>query len=307
MGFANRYIDKNKGIYFFEAPKEIEPTPIWVIIPCYNEPDLEQTIQSVFNCRQPKSPIGILVVVNDSDLETDEIYLQNEKTFAELSLLAKESPYWISLHSIYASKLPSKNAGVGWARKIGMDWAITHFNSTGLNDGILVSLDADSLVSSNYFCIIEAYYHEHTNTIAATHYFEHVISEDVDSMAIVWYELYVRFYKNMLDSIGFPHSIYTVGSCFSVKAKAYVAQGGMNRKKAGEDFYFLHKLMPLGLVGNINNLTVYPSSRISDRVPFGTGPALQKHILGQTDLTACYPISSFEIIKDFIRNNNGTW
>jgi hypothetical protein len=47
----------------------------------------------------------------------------------------------------------------------------------------------------------------------------------------------------------------------------------MNRRKAGEDFYFLHKVAPQGDLLEVNDTTVYPSARISDRVPFGTGKA----------------------------------
>ena len=48
----------------------------------------------------------------------------------------------------------------------------------------------------------------------------------------------------------------------------------MNKRKAGEDFHFLHKIIPYGNYGEINKATVYPSARISDRVPFGTGKAM---------------------------------
>ncbi len=35
-----------------------------------------------------------------------------------------------------------------------------------------------------------------------------------------------------------------VGSALAVKALQYVKAGGMNRKQAGEDFYFVQKLVP---------------------------------------------------------------
>ena len=60
----------------------------------------------------------------------------------------------------------------------------------------------------------------------------------------------------------------------AVRRKTYQSKGGMNRRKAGEDFYFLHKLMPLGHFGELTTTTVYPSPRVSNRVPFGTGKAM---------------------------------
>jgi hypothetical protein len=60
----------------------------------------------------------------------------------------------------------------------------------------------------------------------------------------------------------------------AVRGGIYTLVGGMNKRKAGEDFYFLHKFTTAFDFGEIRNTTVYPSSRISDRVPFGTGRAI---------------------------------
>ncbi len=58
----------------------------------------------------------------------------------------------------------------------------------------------------------------------------------------------------------------------------------MNRRKAGEDFYFIHKCMPVGGIGEINSTTIHPSDRVSYRVPFGTGHAIDQY-LRQADTT----------------------
>ena len=60
----------------------------------------------------------------------------------------------------------------------------------------------------------------------------------------------------------------------AVRAHAYARQGGMNRRQAGEDFYFMQKLVDGEQVENIAEATVFPSARLSHRVPFGTGKAL---------------------------------
>ncbi|NJK86994.1 MAG: hypothetical protein HC906_14465 [Bacteroidales bacterium] len=56
--------------------------------------------------------------------------------------------------------------------------------------------------------------------------------------AISKYELYLRVHTAFLRLIGFPNSFFTLGSCFAVKAKSYTEIGGMNKRHAGEDFYF---------------------------------------------------------------------
>jgi hypothetical protein len=171
--------------------------------------------------------------------------------------------------------------------------------SSSIPEGLIVSLDADCTVDSNYFKALEAHFEEAPQHIAACIYFEHPLETAPARDAMLRYELSLRYYRNALVAIAFPHALYTIGSCFAVRADAYVAQGGMNRRKAGEDFYFLHKLDPLGPIGNITNTTVYPSARYSDRVPFGTGPALQRAQNGSHHLSYTYPLSLFETLKAF--------
>ena len=92
------------------------------------------------------------------------------------------------------------------------------------------------------------------------------------------YELHLRYLNLFSRFTGFPYAYHTIGSCFGVRAETYASQGGMNKRKAGEDFYFLHKIIPLGEFREINNTCVIPSPRESDRVPFGTGAAIGKYL-----------------------------
>ena len=50
----------------------------------------------------------------------------------------------------------------------------------------------------------------------------------------------------------------------------------MNRKQAGEDFYFIQKIIANGGYGEILSTVVSPSSRVSDRTPFGTGRSISE-------------------------------
>jgi len=52
-------------------------------------------------------------------------------------------------------------------------------------------------------------------------------------------------------------------------------------------------------VGKITTTSVHPSARLSDRVPFGTGPILQKWMNGKTDLTQTYNFQAFIDLKTF--------
>lgn len=297
MGFASKYLSKQNCNYLFSTSDILGEVGVVVVIPCYNEPDIKHTILSLFSCNNPRCKVVIVVVVNDSDKTTHDIRRQNQISIDELKQLKQLVPSWGDLVCIEALGLPYKHAGVGWARKIGMDFAIMQFNEQANEQGIIVSLDADTTVQANYFEAITAFFNTNTKAVGATLYFEHRTNDSLLEQAANLYELHMRYYKHAIAQTGFPHSIYAVGSAFCVKASAYVAQGGMNRKKAGEDFYFLHKLVQLGEVGEIVNTIVFPSARISNRVPFGTGPSIAKYIDSTDKNWLTFPISAILILK----------
>jgi len=90
-----------------------------------------------------------------------------------------------------------------------------------------------------------------------------------------------------------PFAYHTVGSAMAVRRGAYLAQGGMNTRQAGEDFYFLQKFIELNALEEINQTVVYPSPRLSNRVPFGTGRAMQQ-LLGESP---AWYTTDFEILR----------
>jgi hypothetical protein len=138
---------------------------------------------------------------------------------------------------------------------------------------------------------------------ACSIYFEHPLEGDLQPEiyeAIAAYELHLRYYVQALRYAGFPHAYHTIGSSMAVRAKAYMEQGGMNRRQAGEDFYFLHKLIPLGGFTELNSTAVYPSPRASNRVPFGTGRAVSDWL--QRSGRKTYPLQAFDDLRVFLQS-----
>jgi hypothetical protein len=84
----------------------------------------------------------------------------------------------------------------------------------------------------------------------------------------------------------------------AVKSSIYQSQGGMNKRKAGEDFYFLQKVLQQGNFMEINSTRVIPSPRKSDRVPFGTGRAIKEFTEGK-NLDSAYCFKAFLDVRDF--------
>lgn len=252
---------------------------MYVVIPCYNEPNLLASLNSLKNCELPKQPVKVLVIINQSETESERVLTHNKQTFTEATIWAQENSTSQLSFEIQHHTLPAKHAGVGLARRIGMNIAADYFLANDNSNGVIVCFDADSIVAKNYFVELENHFKKYPNTPAASIYYEHDLEKcegEENRLAILNYELFLHYYIEGLRYANYPYAFHTIGSSMAVRAGIYKKQGGMNKRKAGEDFYFLHKIIPLGDFTEINTTTVYPSSRSSDRVPFGTGRAVNE-------------------------------
>jgi hypothetical protein len=275
--YLTRYAHQLK---YLEGESTRENLYTIVTIPCYNEPDIIPTLESLFDCYPTKFPVEVLILVNHPQGSEPKVIKQNEKSFEQIV-------HWINSHNdnhkkfhvIWNGDLHVKHAGVGLARKIVMDEAIRRLFYSGRLDGVVIGFDADSICDQNYLREIEEFFLVRPEANGANIYFEHRIKSDIknkNNIGIASYELHLRYMVHALRYTQFPYAFHSVGSSLAVRGSAYVKQGGMNRRKAGEDFYFLQKIIPLGNFGEINSTRIIPSERESDRVPFGTGRAMKK-------------------------------
>ncbi len=298
--FADKYLQKqNRETLIGVIPRN--DVGIIVVIPCFRETEILKTLESINYCNLPSQKVEVIVLINHSELVPEEIKVFNLKTKIELenwtSTIDNTKLQFFITGPI---ELQKKWAGAGLARKSGMDEAVRRFNLLKKPTGIIVSLDADTLVAKNYLVEIENHFKKNQKNVGATISFEHQKNglNKKQLQGIQLYEKYLDYYKNALDFTGYPHSMFTIGSAFAVTADAYVKRGGMNRRQAGEDFYFLQNLVQQGVIGEISTTKVYPSARLSDRVPFGTGPILQKWMNGKEDLTETYNLQAFIDLKE---------
>ena len=304
VSIVNQYFNRfpfRKINIALEPSKDLK---IIVVIPSYNEKNIQPTIDSLFLKQDDFSfNVEVIVLINNSESEIEEIKEQNLLTLKTLQILSETySKSNMHLIPVLIGDLDTKHAGVGWARKLGMDIATQRFRTINFN-GTIVGLDADTVVESNYFNSIYSFF-SNNNFNAASIYFEHPITgdsfSDVHLEQIKYYELHLRYYKNSLKYSNLPYSFHTIGSAFALTASAYARQGGMNRRKAGEDFYFINKLIKGEIFGEINDTKVMPSPRVSNRVPFGTGRAILEGLNTKKDLSLTYDFQSFEVIHSWI-------
>lgn len=275
-------------------------TKMIIVIPCYDEPDLLTTLRSLASCDSPRNPVEVMVIVNEPQNAPAVIRQSNERTVQEAKAWIAQYQGPLSFSILYANDLPPKHAGVGLARKIGMDEALHRFAAIHY-DGWIVCLDADCEVATNYLTVLEEVFLREEPQ-SATIYFEHRLSAVADPelrSGIIHYELFLRYYVNALRHAEFPYAMHTVGSSMAVRAELYARVGGMNRRKAGEDFYFLHKVAPHGKLREITETTVYPSARVSQRVPFGTGRAQAEWLQQIEERRYTYHPAIFEELKTF--------
>jgi hypothetical protein len=161
--------------------------------------------------------------------------------------------------------------GVGLARKIATDCALQLKQNGHIQSDWIASTDADASLPVNYFQRLDE-----IAAVGQTFEFQHEINQGPVSLATQRYELGLRYYRAGLEWAGSDYAIHTLGSCLAVNAHAYASVRGFPKRAGGEDFYLLNKLVKIGEVRHRDDITIHIQSRESDRVPFGTGPAIQK-------------------------------
>lgn len=162
--------------------------------------------------------------------------------------------------------------GVGLARRIGFDLALMLFSQGRLLSPYLRTTDADASPSDDFFEDLRD-----LDVVASVHPFWHCPGGDPEvDRATAIYEIALRYHVVGLARAGSPWAHHSLGSVLSVRADAYAKVRGVPLRRGGEDFHLLAKLGKIGPIVRSAGAPVTIASRQSDRVPFGTGPAVGK-------------------------------
>ncbi|MFK7765943.1 MAG: hypothetical protein AB8B55_01790 [Mariniblastus sp.] len=253
-----------------------------IALPCCNEMDsLPETLLSLEkNSAQLCAQTLIIVNVNQRvsmdrrDNEATLDWLHNFDTDLHVAWLDH-----VSDDAAYPEKF-----GVGLARHQACTTGLPFLN----DDAPVISLDADSPVNSEYLAEIFSYLRSNPKFKAGHVNFKHRhCGSEAEKQAIEIYERHLHRHRQRLEESNSPHAWYAIGSTIVCKKEAYLKSGGYHcRKMAGEDFYLIQQLSKTGCkIAMIEKAVVYPSDRISDRVPFGTGKAVGEIIENREWLT----------------------
>ena len=281
----------------------------------------------------------MILVINESESVTPKVSLSNRTLAAEvdegflllwrsarqfsgfeLSLFTDvHGPRDILLVDRFSEgrQLPVKG-GVGQARKIGVDLAIGLISHERINSGWIHCTDADVRLPDTYFTCCNTLENTGSGAAALLYPFHH----DGDPgkaknrqilLATMLYELSLRYYVAGMKFSESPYAFHTIGSTIAVSADHYTKVRGFPRRAAGEDFYLLNKLAKVGLVMElITNQDCQPieiEARLSDRVPFGTGAAVNKiTAMGDPvrDFRFYHP-GVFELLRLWLQNLPDIW
>ena len=241
-----------------------------VAIPCCNEFEtLPETLKSLEATGQVRDEVLVVVNVNQ------RASMDNRNNLATLNWLDEFETSlplaWLD-HVTDGRAYPEK-FGVGLARHQCCAVGIPFVDETAP----IISLDADSPVDPNYFQAIFDYIAHHPGFQAGHVNFKHRHCGNADEKrAIEIYERHLKRHRQKLEDANSPHAWYAIGSTIVCTKQAYVKSGGYHcRRMAGEDFYLLQQLSKTGCnIEMIEEAFVFPSDRVSDRVPFGTGKAV---------------------------------
>ncbi|MCM8533514.1 MAG: glycosyltransferase [Lentisphaeraceae bacterium] len=243
-----------------------------IALPSYNESEtLPEVLASLCN-NDPKLIDETLIIINvNNRLNSDAN--DNQKTLAFLK--SYESPLQLAWLDATDKPLayPDK-FGVGLARHQACT-ATLHFLS---DQSPIISLDGDSPVNTSYLENIYKHFQNPKHQAAHVNFQHRFVTGSEEEMAIRLYDKHLHQHRAGLEKANSPHAWYAIGSTIVCTKKAYVKSGGYNpRRMAGEDFYLLQQLSKTGnKISIIEDAWVYPSNRQSDRVPFGTGKAVNE-------------------------------
>ncbi len=301
MGFASAWLREMTLFQELVPETPLKDTGIILAVPAYNEPQITRMLDSLKECAIPGCETEVIVVINAPENAPPEHIEGNRQTLENIKSWKEQNKGCFFRLFCIEPTACIPGWGVGLARKTAMDEALRRFDAINRPEGVILCLDADCTVESGYLRQVCDELLKKKERDACSIYFEHPLTgneyPELHYKSILLYELHLRYYYQGLIYSGFPYAFQTTGSAMAVKAFAYMKVGGMNRRQAGEDFYFIQKLVSSAHYFYLNSTTVYPSPRTSYRVPFGTGASMQKLIMNPDQPFMTYNPRAFNELK----------
>jgi len=319
------YLDKYAEAESQEIPEDLATINIdhLIAIPAFDE-DITFLQRLKRHCEKQENVMSIVIVnqpdrIGNSEFEATQLNTELFKYALtsgnkiwqnnNISFIRWENNCHFMLIDRFSKgrQIPHKQ-GVGLARKIACDLAIAvlakNKPSKSNNPDIIYSSDADATLPNDYFQRdLELLSHS-----AACYDFNHSDEKNPVSAATLLYEKSLHYYVDGLRWAGSSYAFHTIGSCLAFSALHYCQVRGFPKRSGGEDFYLLNKLAKLAPIKLLTGKPITLRSRNSNRVPFGTGPAVSKILQLETpNHFLSYDPGVFKELCKLIRHFDKLW
>lgn len=264
-----------------------EAAPAIVAIPACNEASrIEGCLAALATQRDPYGapvPAGAFAIL---------VYANNcsDDTVAVAERFAETCPH--PIHVVPARHSPER-ANAGWARKMAMDLAADRLEAAGITNGLLLTTDADSLVSPTWFAATVAELERRVDCVAG--YIDALPAEIMrlgprfvergrleDRYLRLIAEIFARCDPRPHDP--WPNHRVSSGASLGVTLHAYRAVGGLPTVALGEDAAFTQRLEAAGYaVRHAMSVTVATSCRFDGRAKGGAADTMRlRHAIEDT-------------------------
>lgn len=272
---------------------------LYIAIPAMDELDYLPETLSAIAAQQTDYDFSVYVCVNQPEAwwEDQQKRVICENNVQLLSFLKNLTSPQITVidRSSRGCGWRGKAFGVGQARKTIFEEII----KIAKPEDIIVSLDADTMISERYLQSIGDNFAAHPEFPAiAVPYYHSLSGNNLIDHALLRYEIYLRNWHINMARIESPYAFTALGSAIAMKAWVLKKIGNITPLKSGEDFYLLQKIRKMTPINTWNEEPVYPAGRLSDRVFFGTGPAISKGMNGEWKSYPIFHHSLFEPVKE---------
>ncbi len=271
---------------------------LYLALPVLNEfNNLPALMASLKNQRHKDFKLIVCVNQYDHYWEDDSKRVVCEDNRKSIEFLRRVKGFEVQIidRSSKGKGWPVKKGGVGFARKVIMDSIAAGVEP----DDVIISIDADTFYPEDYLQVIDLFFKENRGCFGLSlPYYHPLPDEETVARQILRYELYMRYYALNMIRIKNPYRFTALGSAMAFTVYAYKKTGGLTPVAAGEDFYYLQKLVKTVPVEYTAGTIACPSARLSDRVNFGTGPALIKGIKGDWLSYPFYHYSFFDEVAE---------